>query len=146
MIFNRLISTNSRLRRQRAAQFALFAMLVQALIPFSSALALPGADTQTRQGQDIPGFYLVICTAYGAQPGVLDGEEPLDGGSSALMPWDCPVCQVQTAVQGPVPETPQVAYLPYPLPLGDALPRESDRVAGLWTAAPGLARAPPAIF
>lgn len=125
-------------------QFALFAMLVQAMIPFSSALALPGADAQARQGQDIPGFYLVICTAYGAQSSAIDGDQPLDGGSSAVMPWDCPACQVQAhQVFGPLPSTPQVASIPYPLPLGDALPRASERVVELWTAAPRLARAPP---
>lgn len=123
-------------------QFALFAMLVQAMIPFSSAIALPGVDAEARGGKDLPGFYLVICTAYGAQTSA-NGDQPLDGGGSAMMPWDCPVCQVQASVQGPVPDTPQVAFTPYPLPLGDAQPAASDRVAGLWTSAPNRARAPP---
>ena len=143
LIFARFSKAFSRTRRRNAAvQFALFAMLVQAMIPLSAAIALPGADAQARQGQSLPGFYLVICTAYGAQTSV-NGDQPLDGGGSAMMPWDCPVCQVQASVQGPVPQTPQVASTPYPLPLGCRAPAESDRVAGLWSAAPGLARGPP---
>jgi hypothetical protein len=119
-------------------------MLVQVLIPFSAAVALPGADIEARKGRDIPGFYLVICTAYGAQSQNADAlDQPLDGGKSMLMPWDCPVCNVQAGVQGPVPLTPQVALTPYPLPLGCGAPAESDRVTGLWTAAPGYARGPP---
>lgn len=143
MIFTRFSKAFSKTHRQNAAvQFALFAMLVQAMIPFSAAIALPGADHAARQGQDLPGFYLVICTAYGAQTSA-GVDQPLDGGGSAMMPWDCPVCQVQASVQGPVPDTPQVASAPYPLPLGCDAPAESDRVAGLWTAAPGQARGPP---
>ena len=120
----------------------MFAMLVQAMIPFSAAVALPGADHAARQGQDIPGFYLVICTAYGAQTGA-SADLPLDGGKPAMMPWDCPVCKVQANVQGPLPEPPQVVSAPYSPPLGCIAPAESDRVAGLWTAAPGLPRGPP---
>ena len=143
MIFARFSKAFSKPRRQSAAvQFALFAMLVQAMIPFSAAVALPGADAQSRGGQDLPGFYLVICTAYGTQTSA-NADQPLDGGSSAVMPWDCPACQVQASVQGSVPDTPQVASTPYPLPLGCAQPAESDHVTGLWTAAPGLARGPP---
>ena len=143
MIFTRFSKALSRKhRRDFAVQFALFAMLVQAMIPFSAAIALPGADHAARQGQDLPAFYLVICTAYGAQTSA-NAELPLDGGNSAMMPWDCPVCKVQANVQGPLPEPPQVALAPYPLPLGCAAPVESDRVAGLWTSAPGLARGPP---
>lgn len=133
----------SRTRRRSAAvQFALFAMLVQAMIPFSAAVALPGADHAERQGQDIPAFYLVICTAYGAQTSA-NADLPLDGGNSAMMPWDCPVCKVQANVQGPLPESPQVASASYPPSMGCTAPAESDRVAGLWTAAPGQPRGPP---
>ena len=143
MIFARFRKAFSTSRRHNAGvQFALFAMLVQAMIPLSAAVALPGADAKARQGQNLPGFYLVICTAYGAQTSA-SADLPLDGGTSALMPWDCPVCKVQTFVQGPVPEPPQVTATPYPLPLGCPAPVESDRVAGLWTAAPSPARGPP---
>lgn len=130
-------------RNSGAVQFALFAMLVQAMIPMSSAVALSGADAQARQGQDLPGFYLVICTAHGANTSA-SLDQPQDGGQSAVMPWDCPACQVQSHAQGPVPVSPQVASAPIPLPLGTVTPVESDRVTGLWSAAPGLARAPPA--
>ncbi|MCR4377621.1 MAG: DUF2946 family protein [Rhodospirillales bacterium] len=130
-------------RQDAAVQFALFAMLVQAMIPLSAAVALPGADALARKGQDLPGFYLVICTAHGAAAQGTSADLPLDGGSSAVMPWDCPACQAQANVLGPVPVTPQVASTPYPLPLGCAQPVESDRVTELWTFAPGFARAPP---
>ncbi|MFC1673919.1 DUF2946 family protein [Pseudomonadota bacterium] len=129
--------------RSAAAQFALFAMFVQAMIPLSAAVSLPGDDSQARQGQDLPGFYLVICTAYGAQTSTQTSDDPLDGGTPGAAPWDCPVCQVQTSVQGLAPSTPQVASLPHSLPRGCGAPVESDRVAGLRTFAPGLARAPP---
>lgn len=145
MIFARLSKAFSKTQRRSAAvQFALFSMLVQAMIPFSAAVALPGADIEARNGRDLPGFYLVICTAFGAQSQSNEtAGEPLDGGTSALMPWDCPVCKVQANVQGPVPLTPQVSLTPYPLPLGCTAPVESDRVIGLWTAAPSPARGPP---
>lgn len=144
MIFARIRKALSKPRRQSAAvQFALFAMLVQAMIPFSAAVALPGADVNARGGQNLPGFYLVICTAHGAQAQGLEANLPSDNGTSALMPWDCPVCQAQTSVQGPVPETPQVAFTPYPLPLGSVSPVESDRATELCNAAPNRARAPP---
>lgn len=145
MIFAGLSKAFSKTQRRSAAvQFALFSMLVQAMIPFSAAVALPGADSEARNGRDLPGFYLVICTAFGAQAQNADAKDlPLDGGTSALMPWDCPVCNVQAGVQGPVPLTPQVALTPYPLPLGCAAPAESDRVTGLWNAAPSPARGPP---
>lgn len=145
LIFTRIFKAFSiRRSREAATQFALFAMLVQAMIPLSAAVSLPGTDAQARQGQDLPGFYLVICTAFGAQTSA-HGDQPLDGGSSSTMPWDCPVCQVQTFVQGPVPQTPQVAFVPYPLPLGWNAPRARERVAGLWTFAPNRARAPPSV-
>ena len=145
LIFTHIRKTPGKSQRRSAAvQFALFSMLVQAMIPFSAAVALPGADREARNGRDIPGFYLVICTAFGAQAQNGDAQDlPLDGGTSALMPWDCPVCNVQAGVQGPIPPTPQVALAPYPLPLGCAAPAESDRVTGLWTAAPSPARGPP---
>lgn len=129
-------------RRDVAVQFALFAMLVQAMVPFSAAVALPGADHTARNGQDIPGFYLVICTAHGSQTSI-SADQPLDGGETAVMPWDCPACQAQAGVQGPLPVTPTVASTPYPPSLGCAAPIRSDRVAGLWTAAPGQPRGPP---
>ena len=144
MIFTRIRKALDKPQRQSATvQFALFAMLVQAMIPLSAAVALPGADALARKGQDLPGFYLVICTAHGAAAQGTSADQPLDGGSSAVMPWDCPACQAQTNVLGPVPVTPQVASTPYPLPLGCAAPAESDRVTELWTFAPGFARAPP---
>ena len=144
MIFERISRAFSKKRgREAAAQFALFAMFLQALIPFSAAVSLPGADAAARQGQDLPGFYLVICTAQGAKTLGQTAEQPLDGGQSSVMPWDCPVCQVQTGVQGPLPTKPQVAFTPHTLPRECAAPVVSDRVAGLWTSAPGLARAPP---
>jgi len=129
--------------REAATQFALFAMFVQALIPLSAGVSLPGTDAQARLGQDIPGFYLVICTSQGTKALGQSGGLPLDGSKPAVAPWDCPVCQVQTNVQGPIPNAPQVAFAPRTLPHECAAPVESSRVAGLWTAAPGLARAPP---
>jgi len=129
--------------RQSAAQIALFAMLLQAMIPLSAAVPLPG-DDGIRKGQSIPNFYLVICTAYGAQSSANVLGEPLDKAPSNVMPWDCPVCQLQTSVQGLAPVTPQVAFTPLSLPLGCNVPDSSDKRAALWSAAPGLARGPPA--
>jgi len=146
LIFENIFKAFSLQRsRQAAAQIALFAMFVQALIPLSAAASLPGSNAETRDGQDLPAFYLVICTAYGTQ--TLDETTglPLDGGPSAVMPWDCPVCQVQTSVQGPAPSTPFVAYAPRTLPHESATPTQSNWVAGLWTMGPGLARAPPSV-
>ena len=126
-----------------AAQVALFAMFLQAMIPLSVAVPLPG-DDGIRKGQSLPSFYLVICTAYGAQSrgDVLNG--PLDKVPSDTMPWDCPVCQVQASAQGPVPQTPQVAFTPLDLPRGCNVPDASDKRTALWSAAPGFARGPPA--
>jgi len=131
--------------RESAAQLALFAMLFQALIPLSSAIPLPGSHDQAREGQDIPGFYLVVCTAYGAQSLGQTKEQPLDGGHVPKMPWDCPVCQVHPGIQGPIPKAPQMAFVPRYLPHAGVTPVESARVAGLWTAAPKTARAPPLV-
>ncbi|MEG3619980.1 DUF2946 family protein [Magnetovibrio sp. PR-2] len=126
-----------------AAQVALFAMFLQAMIPLSAAIPLPGEDG-ARDGQSLPNFYLVICTAYGADTQVgLDGE-PLDKVPNNATPWDCPVCQLQASVQGLVPPSPQVAFLAPPLPPEPKTPADSDIRTPLWTAAPGLARAPPA--
>jgi len=141
--------TCSRLKvtYQGAAQVALFAMFLQAMIPLSVAIPLPG-DDGIRDGRSLPSFYLVICTAYGAQSrnvvlgDVLD--EPLDKVPSDVMPWDCPVCQAQTSVQGPVPVAPQVAFTPFFLPRGCTVPDASDQRTALWSAAPGHARGPPA--
>ncbi|HEY9080953.1 DUF2946 family protein [Magnetovibrio sp.] len=138
-------STCSRLKvtHRGAAQTALFAMLLQAMIPLSAAVPLPD-DDGIREGQSLPSFYLVICTAYGAQTrgDVLDG--PLDKVPSDVTPWDCPVCQVQASAQGPVPQAPQVAFVPLDLPRGCNVPEASDKRTALWSAAPGLARGPPA--
>lgn len=125
-----------------AAQVALFAMFLQAMIPLSSAVALPGEDG-ARNGQTLPTFYLTICTAFGADTQVDVSGEPLDKVPPAVAPWDCPVCQIQTSIQGPVPPTPQVATASLDLPREVAPPAESDTRKPLWTAAPGLARAPP---
>jgi hypothetical protein len=145
LIFKRLFAAFSLKRsRSAAAQFALFAMFIQALIPLTAAVSLPGSESQARDGQNLPAFYLVICTAYGAQTHDVTTDQPLDGGSNpAVMPWDCPVCQVQTNVQGPVPNTPQMALVLRSLPREDQAPIESERVAGLWTLGPGPARGPP---
>jgi len=129
--------------RSAAAQFALFAMFIQALIPLTAAVSLPNSESQARDGQNLPAFYLVICTAYGAQTQDTTADQPLDGGSTPVMPWDCPVCQAQTSVQGPVPNTPLVAFAPRSLPRECNVPTESDRVAGQWTSGPGPARGPP---
>lgn len=127
-----------------AAQVALFAMFLQAMIPLSAAVPLPGEDG-ARNGQSLPNFYLVICTAYGADTQVgIDGE-PLDKVPSHATPWDCPVCQLQTSVQGLVPPQPQVAFIAPPLPPEQLAPVDSEVMTPLWTAAPGLARAPPAV-
>ena len=146
---NAIRRTCSRLKvtYQGAAQVALFAMFLQAMIPLSVAIPLPG-DDGIRDGQSLPSFYLVICTAYGAQSQkVVLGDDlngPLDKVPSDVMPWDCPVCQVQTSVQGPVPVAPQVAFTPFFLPRGCTVPVESDQRTARWNAAPGLARGPPA--
>jgi len=141
---NAIRMTCSRLKvtYRGAAQVALFAMLLQAMIPLSAAVPLPG-DDGIRKGQSLPSFYLVICTAYGAQSrGDVLGE-PLDKVPSDTTPWDCPVCQVQTSAQGPVPITPQVAFVPLDLPRGCSVPEASDTRTALWSAAPGYARGPP---
>ena len=144
MTFKRIFKSFSLKRsRSAAAQFALFAMFIQALIPLSSAVSLPGADQQARNGQSLPAFFLVVCTAYGVQNLDETAAQPLDGGETPVMPWDCPVCQVQTSVQGPTPNTPLVAFAPSPLPPKSAVPSESDRVDGLWTMGPRPARGPP---
>ncbi|MCW8914699.1 MAG: hypothetical protein OQK24_02465 [Magnetovibrio sp.] len=125
-----------------AAQVALFAMFLQAMIPLSAAVPLPGEDG-ARNGQTLPSFYLTICTAYGAgSQANIDGL-PLDKVPTAVAPWDCPVCQIQTSIQGPVPPTPQVKTTFLDLPRKVVAPAESDTRIPLWTAAPGLARAPP---
>ncbi|MBL4614711.1 MAG: hypothetical protein JKY27_07555 [Magnetovibrio sp.] len=144
MILTRITRVvSSMINRQAAAQFALFAMLLQAMIPLSAVVPVPDGDG-TRQGQSIPNFYLVICTAFGAQSqsNALDG--PLDKVPSGSAPWDCPVCLVQTSVQGPAPVTPEVAFIPRSLPLECNVPEASDLRVALWSAAPGRARAPPA--
>ena len=149
MIFARLnsairsICLRLKVSNRGAAQVALFAMFLQAMIPLSVAVPLPG-DDGIRKGQSLPSFYLVICTAYGAQArgDVLDG--PLDKVPSSTTPWDCPICQVQLSVQGPVPQAPQVAFAPLDLPQGCNVPDASDKRTALWSAAPGLARGPPA--
>ena len=129
--------------RQSATQFALFAMLLQAMLPLSALVPLPYQD-DVRNGQSIPNFYLVICTAFGAQSQGGTLGEPLDKVPTRSAPWDCPVCLVQASVQGPPPVTPQVAFTPSLLPLGCNVPEASDERVALWSAAPGLARAPPA--
>lgn len=140
----RLKISRVRVSRQGAAQVALFAMLLQAMIPLSAAVPLPGEDG-IRKGQSIPNFYLVICTAYGAQTSADVLGEPLDKAPSNVMPWDCPVCQLQTSVQGPMPATPQVAFVPPTLPREADAPAESDRLVVSWHAAPWLARGPPTV-
>jgi len=134
-----------RLKRNRhtAAQFGLFAMVLQVLIPLSAALSVLGSDAQARNGQNLPAFYLVICTAHGTQTLDQATGQPLDGGQPGVMPWDCPACQAQTAAQGPIPTTPQLVFVARPPYCECAAPTESDRVKGLWTTGPRLARAPP---
>ena len=143
MIFKRIFKNfhNDR-SRNAVAQFALFAMFIQALIPLSAALSFP-AEAEAKNGQNLPSFYLVICTAYGTQTLDQTSDRPLDGDTSAVMPWDCPVCQVQTNVQGPVPNAPDLAFSLSSLPRECATPAESRRVTGLWTTGPGQPRAPP---
>jgi len=138
----RMTCSRLKVTYRGAAQVALFAMLLQAMIPLSAAVPLPG-DDGIRKGQSLPSFYLVICTAYGAQSrGDVLGE-PLDKVPSDTMPWDCPICQVQTSAQGPVPITPQVAFVPLDLPRGCNVPDASDTRTALWSAAPGYVRGPP---
>ena len=149
VIFTRVIYAMNHLGRRLAityrgaAQVALFAMMLQVMIPFSAAITLPGEDGQ-RNGQSLPSFYLIICTAYGAQSLLDAAGEPLDKDPPATTPWDCPVCMVQASLHGPVPDTPQVAFVPPTLPREANTPRSSDFGTQLWSAAPGLARAPPA--
>ena len=143
-IFQRIRTAFSMKRgREAATQFALFAMFVQALIPLSAGISLPGTDAQARSGQDIPGFYLVICTLHGAKASGQVDDLPSSGDRPVRAPWDCPVCQAQTNVQGPAPSAPKVAFAPRTLPHACAAPIVGSRVSGLWTSAPGLARAPP---
>ncbi|PHS79619.1 MAG: hypothetical protein COB59_00815 [Rhodospirillaceae bacterium] len=143
-IFKNICQDRSRHDKSHnaVAQFALFAMFIQTLIPLSAAVSF-SADAQTRNGQSLPSFYLVICTAYGTQTLDTTADRPLDGDTSAVMPWDCPVCQVQTNVQGPVPNAPDLAFALRSLPRECATPTESRRVTGLWTMGPGQPRAPP---
>lgn len=144
MIFKNIFKNTRKDRSRNAvAQFALFAMFIQALIPLSAAVSF-SADAETQNGQNLPSFYLVICTAYGTQTLDQASDRPLDGDTSAVMPWDCPVCQVQTNVQGPVPNAPDMAFTLSSLPRECATPVESrHRVTGLWTTGPGQPRAPP---
>ena len=125
-----------------AAQMALFAMLFQAMVPLSVAIPLP-ADSDLHDGRSAANFYLVICTAFGAQSQADVAGEPLDKVPSDVMPWDCPVCQAQTIAQGLVPPSPQVTFIPSFLPRGCPLPDVRDQRTALWSAAPGQARAPP---
>jgi|GEM_PF-1292382 len=139
----RMTCSRLKVTYRGAAQAALFAMLLQAMIPLSAAVPLPG-DDGIRKGQSLPSFYLVICTAYGVQARGDVSSGPLDKVPSDVMPWDCPVCQVQASTQGPVPQTPQVSFTPLDLPQRCNAPDSSDKRTALWSAAPGLARGPPA--
>ncbi|MCK5574859.1 MAG: hypothetical protein KAI28_03555 [Sphingomonadales bacterium] len=143
-IFQRMRTAFSMKRgREAATQFALFAMFVQALIPLSAGVSLPGTDAQARSGQDIPGFYSVFCTFPGAKASDQVGVLPSSGDRPVRAPWDCPVCQAQPNVQGPAPSAPKVAFAPHTLPHASATAIVGSRVLGHWTSAPGLARAPP---
>jgi len=132
-----------KIGRQGAAQFALFAMLIQAMLPLSAAVPV-NAEDQVRNGQSIPNFYLVICTAYGAQSQDELAGGPLDKVPTSNAPWDCPVCKIQTSVLGLAPVAPQVVSAP-PLPRWQKVPVVRDTRVALWSAAPGLARAPPTV-
>lgn len=120
---------------------ALFAMLLQAMLPLSALVPIPG-EAGLRGERSIPNFYLVICTAFGAQVQDTASGEPLDKVPTDSAPWDCPVCLMQTSIQGLAPVTPQVAFTPH-LPRGSSVPAASETRTALWSAAPGLARAPP---
>ncbi|PCI41295.1 MAG: hypothetical protein COB46_04025 [Rhodospirillaceae bacterium] len=144
MIFKSIFKNIRKDRSRNAvAQIALFAMLIQTLIPLSAAVSF-SAEAETQNSQNLPSFYQVICTAYGTQPLNATADRPLDGDTSAAAPWDCPVCQVQTNVQGPVPSAPDLAFTLRSLPRECATPAESRRVTGLWTTGPGQPRGPPA--
>lgn len=138
----RYMRNTLQISHRGAAQMALFAMLFQAMIPLSVAIPLP-ADSELQDGRSNANFYLVICTAFGAQTQAGVDGEPLDKAPSDVMPWDCPVCQAQTIAQGLVPPSPQVTFIPSLLPRGCPLLVVRDQRTALWSAAPGQARAPP---
>ena len=129
-----------KISRQGAAQFALFAMLFQVMMPLTTAVPV-NADDPARDGQALPNYYLDICTAYGAQSKADVDGKPLDKVPSSNAPWDCPICKVQTAL-GSVPDAPVVEFIPS-LPRGYTVAPLHETRTAIWSAAPRRARAPP---
>ena len=121
-----------RKRRFRfaAAWTAVFALLLQAMLPLGQAVAAPADGDGT-------GFQ-IVCTAYGLQPVPAGG----DDGSADGEAYSCPICQIHAFSL----VSPDVAGLPAPAVHGiaDDIPAASGPVENR-IHAPALPRGPPSI-